>query len=56
MCPMPLREKAWARLATDLDASKLTEITREIVLDDVIEAGAQIIGGKVRGRVVVRVA
>jgi acrylyl-CoA reductase (NADPH) len=56
MCPMPLREKAWARLATDLDKAKLAEITREICLGDVIKAGAEIVAGKVRGRIVVRVS
>ncbi len=36
MCPIALRKVAWSRLATDLDHSKLTEITREIGLDEVI--------------------
>lgn len=56
LCPMSLREKAWARLATDIDKAKLTEITREIGLGDVIKAGAEIVAGKVRGRIVVKVA
>jgi acrylyl-CoA reductase (NADPH) len=56
MCPKPRREKAWARLASDLDMSKLDALTTHIKLDDVIATGADIIAGKVRGRVVVDIA
>ena len=55
MCPLELRKQAWARLATDLDHGKLAEITHEINLDQVIEAGAQILAGQVRGRIVVKI-
>jgi len=55
MCPLPLRNQAWSRLATDLDAAKLSEITHEIPLDRVIAAGADILAGKVRGRIVVKI-
>src|SRR6201987_698630 len=50
MCPLALRKVAWNRLASDLDRSKLTEITHEIALDQVIPLGPQIIAGQVRGR------
>jgi acrylyl-CoA reductase (NADPH) len=56
MCPKPRREKAWARLASDLDMSKLDALTTHIKLEDVIATGADIIAGKVRGRVVVDIA
>jgi len=56
MCPLPLRETAWARLAEDLDKAKLAEITQEISFDEVIAAGSDILAGKVRGRVVVKIA
>lgn len=56
MCPKPRREKAWARLAKDLDMAKLDALTTHIKLDEVIAAGADIIAGKVRGRVVVDIA
>ena len=49
------RKTAWSRLATDLDPKKLTEITQEIALDEVIEAGAKILAGQVRGRIVVKI-
>jgi acrylyl-CoA reductase (NADPH) len=55
MCPIELRETAWSRLASDLDRTKLTEITHEIGLDQVINAGAKILAGQVRGRIVVKI-
>ena len=56
MCPLALREQAWNRLASDLDSSKLAEITHEIGLDEVIAAGPKILGGQVRGRIVVKIS
>ena len=55
MCPIEARKIAWSRLASDLDAGKLSEITHEIGLDQVIEAGAKILAGQVRGRNVVKI-
>jgi len=55
MCPIELRKIAWSRLASDLDLGKLAEITHEISLDGVIEAGAKILAGQVRGRIVVKI-
>jgi acrylyl-CoA reductase (NADPH) len=55
MCPIGLRKTAWARLASDLDHGKLAEITHEIGLDQVIAAGAKILAGEVRGRIVVKI-
>jgi acrylyl-CoA reductase (NADPH) len=55
MCPIELRKNAWNRLASDLDRQKLTEITQEISLDQVIAAGARIVAGEVRGRIVVKI-
>jgi acrylyl-CoA reductase (NADPH) len=55
MCPIELRKIAWSRLAADLDQAKLTEITHEIGLDQVIDAGAKILAGQVRGRIVVKI-
>jgi acrylyl-CoA reductase (NADPH) len=56
MCPIELRKQAWSRLASDLDHSKLAEITHEINLDEVIAAGPRILGGQVRGRIVVKIS
>ena len=55
MCPIARREQAWQRLASDLDRGKLSEITHEIELDKVFDAAAQILGGQIRGRVVVKI-
>jgi acrylyl-CoA reductase (NADPH) len=55
MCPIELRKVAWSRLASDLDPAKLAEITHEISLDQVIDAGAKILAGQVRGRIVVKI-
>jgi acrylyl-CoA reductase (NADPH) len=55
MCPIETRKVAWARLASDLDRAKLAEITHEIGLDQVIAAGAKILAGQVRGRIVVKI-
>jgi acrylyl-CoA reductase (NADPH) len=55
MCPLELRKQAWSRLASDLDRSKLAEITHEIDLDGVVAAGARILAGQVRGRIVVKI-
>ena len=56
MCPIELRKQAWDRLATDLDAAKLAEITQEITLDEVIAAGAKVLAGEIRGRLVVKIS
>jgi acrylyl-CoA reductase (NADPH) len=55
MCPIEQRKIAWHRLASDLDPGKLAEITQEIGLDGVIDAGAKILAGQVRGRIVVKI-
>jgi acrylyl-CoA reductase (NADPH) len=55
MCPIELRKSAWSRLANDLDRTKLAEITHEIDLDGVVDAGAKILAGQVRGRIVVKI-
>src|SRR5580692_3913996 len=55
MCPVELRKTAWIRLASDLDRGKLSEITHEIGLDEVVAAGAKILAGQVRGRIVVKI-
>ena len=55
MCPIEPRKAAWQRLASDLDRTKLAEITKEIPLDDVIAFGPKILAGEVRGRIVVKI-
>lgn len=55
MAPSDKRIEAWNRLARDLDVSKLEGNTTEIGLAEAINVGAQLLEGKVRGRVVVNV-
>jgi acrylyl-CoA reductase (NADPH) len=54
MAPLALREKAWARLAQDLDPTKLEAITTEVALAEAIDAARRLMDGQVRGRIVVR--
>ena len=56
MRPMADRRAAWKRLETDLDLAKLSEMTNEIGLADTIAAGQTIVDGRVRGRIVVKIA
>ena len=56
MCPLELRELAWKRLAIDLESGKLSEITHEIGLEDVVGEGSKILAGQVRGRIVVKIS
>jgi len=53
--PQAEREIAWARLAAELDPAKLEQTVREISLSEVIGSAADLLAGKVRGRLVVRV-
>jgi acrylyl-CoA reductase (NADPH) len=55
MCPIERRRIAWSRLASDLDRGKLADITQEIGLGQVIDFGAKILAGQVRGRIVVKI-
>lgn len=53
--PREERDRAWTRLAQDIDAAVLDEISRDIGLTDAIDAADQLLEGKIRGRVVVDV-
>lgn len=55
MAPKAKRLTAWARLAKDLDVSKLELIAKEITLSEAVGVAADLLAGKVRGRVVVNV-
>jgi len=56
MAPVPLRQHAWGRLAGLVDRLKLSEITKEIQLSEVLDWGPRILAGEVRGRIVVKVS
>ena len=53
--PRPRRLEAWRRLDQDLDRGLLASMTRTVGLDDVPAVAAEILAGRVRGRVVVDV-
>jgi acrylyl-CoA reductase (NADPH) len=55
MAPMPLRLAAWQRLARDLDLAKLEALTQEVPLAGAVAAAAEILAGRIRGRLVVNV-
>ncbi|MCQ4348064.1 oxidoreductase [Pseudomonas stutzeri] len=55
MRPRADRLEAWGRLARDLDKRLLAPITRTIGLEDAIAVAAELLAGRVRGRVVVDV-
>ncbi|KFG69784.1 MDR family oxidoreductase [Microvirga sp. BSC39] len=55
MAPKALRIEAWSRIARELDHEKLAAMTSTIPLDGVMEAGQEIVAGRIRGRVVVEI-
>ncbi|PTW62193.1 acrylyl-CoA reductase (NADPH) [Breoghania corrubedonensis] len=54
MAPIPRRIEAYERLVRDLDKNLLTEISTEIGFDDLIGKADELLDGKVRGRLVVK--
>lgn len=55
MAPLALRQQAWQRLARDLDPALLEGIATEIGLDEVVQRADDLMQGKLRGRVVVKI-
>ena len=55
MAPLARRQRAWDRLARDLDPAKLETLIEEIPLSGAIDKAHALMGGQVRGRVVVRI-
>lgn len=55
MAPMAKRERAWARLAQDLDRAKLAAVTTTHKFEEVPQLAKDILEGKVRGRVVIEI-
>ena len=53
--PLERREQAWKMLAEDLDPAKLESMIEEIALAEAIPRAPDVIGGKIRGRLVVDV-
>lgn len=55
MAPLAKRQQAWNRLAIDLDPGKLEAMVEEVPLARAVEKAADLMAGKVRGRVVVKI-
>jgi acrylyl-CoA reductase (NADPH) len=55
MAPLARRQRAWDRLARDLDPALLETLVEEIPLSAAIEKAHALMDGRVRGRVVVRI-
>lgn len=54
MAPLTKRQRAWDRLALDLDPTLLESMIEEIALEAAIDKAHELMAGKVRGRVVVK--
>ena len=54
MAPLARRQEAWGRLAQDLDPARLESMVEEVPLDRAAEKAAELMAGKVRGRVVIK--
>jgi acrylyl-CoA reductase (NADPH) len=55
MAPIAKRQAAWDRLAKDLDLALLESMIEEVPLEGAIEKAQQLMDGKIRGRIVVKV-
>ena len=55
MAPLGPRERAWARLASDLDASTLESVATDIDLATAATLAPEVLAGKIKGRLVVDV-
>lgn len=56
MAPLAKRQRAWERLALDLDTALLETMVQEVPLEAAIASAQDLMDGKVRGRVVVKIA
>ena len=55
MAPLSRRQRAWARIARDLDPVLLETMVQELPLDGAIEAAHALMDGRVRGRTLVKI-
>jgi acrylyl-CoA reductase (NADPH) len=56
MAPLAQRELAWTRLARDLDPTLLESMIEEVPLSQAIARAGDLMDGKVRGRIVVKIS
>jgi acrylyl-CoA reductase (NADPH) len=55
MARLSLRREAWDRLAQEVDRNLLEDMVEDIALDDCVERARDLLDGRVRGRLVVKV-
>ena len=55
MAPLAKRQRAWNRLASDLDVGLLEKMIIDVPLDAAIAKAHELMAGTVRGRVVVKI-
>jgi acrylyl-CoA reductase (NADPH) len=55
MCPIKQRIEAWERLAKDLPLDRLGRMIEEVPLSQIFSRAPRILGGQIRGRIVVDV-
>ena len=55
MAPLAKRQRAWDRLAKDLDLALLETMVHEVALDDCVAQAQALMAGQIRGRVVVKI-
>jgi acrylyl-CoA reductase (NADPH) len=56
MAPLARRQRAWDRLARDLDPALLERMVEEVPFEAAVAKAQQLMAGQVRGRVVVKIA
>ena len=55
MAPLSIRREAWERLAQEVDRNLLEDMVEDIALDACVERARDLMGGRVRGRLVVKI-
>lgn len=55
MAPIEKRQQAWNRLVKDLDMKLLEDLSFDLNFEDLPQAGADILAGKIRGRAIVKI-
>ena len=55
MAPLSLRREAWDRLAQEVDRNLLEDMVEDIALDACVERARDLMDGRVRGRLVVKI-
>ena len=55
MAPLTRRQRAWDRLARDLDPVLLEAMVQEVPLEGAVARAHELMAGRVRGRTVIKI-